>query len=418
MTVSEASPAAGPFTITDPAFYVSPFPDYEWMLKEQRIWRDEATGFWVITRYDEVRAILMNPRLWSSQTFQIFERKSTVTDEVRAIYEADGWLPLDTLVSADPPVHKRYRTLVDKAFAPARVKRIQGVIDSMVGPLTERLVEMRRCDFVQEFAIPLTISMIGNQVGGANAEDIPLLRRWTELQIEQINPVLSPEREIELTHETVSFQRWIAAAIDRVRAAPDDTILSGLVRAEVDGETLNSRELIAIAMQFFAAGHDTTTSALASCMLHLALRPDVLQDLKASPKKIVNFVEEILRIEAPVQRLFRRATQDTTIGEVTVREGEIVVVQFGGGNRDSRKFACPADVNIDRDNLSGHLSFGAGIHFCVGNQLARAELRSAVSEIVKRCGTIALAAGDQSIEYHKQFISRAISRLDVEITPA
>jgi cytochrome P450 len=405
------------FTISDPEFYIEPFADYEWML-EQPIWRDPATNFWVVTRYQDVRSIAMHPRLWSSNTNQIFTRVSPVTDQVNAIYETEGWLPLDTLVTNDPPDHKRYRTLVDKAFAPARVKRLGGLIDGITDQLVENLLAKGRCDFVQEFAIPMAIGVISNQVGGAGPEDIPQLRAWTEMQLELINPVLTPERELELTRGSVQFQQWIAGAIERVKASPDETILSGLITAEVDGERLNMRELIAIALQFFAAGHDTTTSATASAMLYLARQPELFAQLKAEPEKIPNFVEEVLRVEGPVQRLFRRATSDTQIGDVTVKEGEIALIQWGGANRDGARFACPAKVDLDRENITAHLAFGSGIHFCVGNQLARAELASAVRAVVTRCGSVALADGENSITYRPEFISRSPARLDVVVTPA
>lgn len=417
MTQSKC-PAGAPagFTISDAGFYLDPFPQYEWM-HDAPIWRDPASGFWVVTRYEDVRSIAMHPKLWSSNTNQIFTRASPVADQVHAIYEAGGWQPLDTLVTNDPPDHKRYRTLVDKAFAPARVKRLGGLIDGMTRRLTDDMLAKGRCDFVQDFAIPMAIGVISNQVGGAGPDDIPRLRAWTEMQLELINPVLTPEREIELTHGSVAFQQWIAAAIERVGAAPDETILSGLITAEVDGERLNMRELVAIALQFFAAGHDTTTAAASSAALYLARQPELLPLLRAHPEKIPNFVEEVLRLESPVQRLFRRATSDTQVGEVMVKEGEIVVIQWGGANRDGNRFAQPAAVDLDRPNINAHLAFGSGIHFCVGNQLARAELNSAVRMIVAGCASLELAAGEDSIGYHPQFISRALARLDIVSRP-
>jgi cytochrome P450 len=405
------------FTISDPSFYLDPFPDYEWMM-EKPVWRDPATGFWVVTRYQDVRTIAMHPQLWSSNTNQIFTRISSVTDQVNAIYEKDGWLPIDTLVTNDPPDHKRYRTLVDKAFSPGRVKQLLPFIDSIATGLIEKVVEKGRCDFVQEFSIPMAITVISNQTGGAGPEDIPQLRKWAEGQLELIDPVLSPERELELTHEAIDFQRWLSNAIDRVSEADDGTILSGLITAEVNGERLNKRELIAIALQFYAAGHDTTTSAVTSIMFYLGKQPELLAALKAAPEKIPAFVEEILRLEGPVQRLFRRATSDTKIGDVDIKAGEIAVIQWGGANRDGEKFPAPKEVNLDRKDITSHMSFGTGIHFCVGNQLARAELNAAVRAIVTRCGTITLPQGDASITYHKQFISRAPASLEVIVTPA
>jgi cytochrome P450 len=405
------------FSMASPGFIRCPFPDYEWMLEERPVWRDPATGFLIVTRYEDVRAIAMDPETWSSRTSLIFTRQSPVADQVRAMFEQDGWLEMDTLVTNDPPEHKRYRALVERALSPARVKAIQPIIDAAVERLTARILDDGETEFMQRFAIPLTMTMLSSQITGAEPEDYDRIRHWTELLMEQISPHLTPERELEITPEVIKFQQFVACAIERFRAEPNETILSDLVHARIDGEGLSVREIIAVATQFFGAGHDTTTSALGSALRHLAENPETLALLKRAPDKIPNFVEEILRLEAPIQRLFRRAMRDTSVAGVTVKEGEIAIIQWGGANRDPRRFACPAALDPDRRDASRHLTFGTGIHFCVGNQLARAELRSAIAGITRRCASIRLANGPASYSYHMQFIARSLARLDLVVEP-
>jgi cytochrome P450 len=406
------------FTLTDPAFGQCPFADYEWMLAEKPVFRDPASGFLVVTRYDDVRAIAMDWKTWSNRTSQIFNRTSSVAERVKAMYEKDGWLPMDTVVSNDPPEHRRYRALVERALTPTRVKTIEPFIDATVDDLVAAMLREKRVEFMRAFAMPLTMTMLATYVGGGGKSDIERIRHWTDIQMELINPVLSPERELEITPQVIEFQHYLARAIERLRGQPNDTILSDLVHAEIDGQRLSVREIIAVATLFFGAGHDTTTSALGSCMRHFAENPATLDLLKRNPEKVGNFVEEILRLEAPIQRLFRRATRDTNIGDFSVKEGAIAVIQWGGANRDPRRFANPNQMNADRPDANKHLAFGSGIHFCVGNQLARAELKSAMSAITSQCAKIELSKGSQSFEYQPLFISRSLARLELAITPA
>jgi cytochrome P450 len=271
---------------------------------------------------------------------------------------------------------------------------------------------------MRAFAVPLTMTMLANQVGGAGPEDVDYLRRKTDLMMEGIDPTLAPERELEITEEVLDFQQYLARKIEQIRAQPTDTILSGLVHADVDGRRLTVQEIIAVATQFFGAGHDTTTSALGSSIRYLAEHPAVLPALRQAPEKVPVFIEEILRMEAPIQRLFRRASKDTEVDGVAIKAGELALVQWGGANRDPARFACPNNLDLERQDANRHLTFGQGVHLCVGNQLARAELRVAMTEITQRCGSIRLAKGAESFEYHPLFIARSLARLDVVLTPA
>jgi len=400
------------FTLSSPAFAQCPFPAYERIFAEQPVWRDPDSGFLVFTRYEDVRAIATNPAVWSNRTAQIFGRQSTVADQVHAMYEKDGWFEMDTLVTNDAPEHKRYRALVDKAFTPKRVATIVPIIDRTVSRLLDELLDKRDVEFMRTFAIPLTMTMLASQIGGS-VEDMGRLRHWSDLLNEKINPMLAPERELAITPQIIEFQQYVARAIDQLRARPNDTILSDIVHAEIEGQHLTVREIIAIATQLLGAGHDTTTAALGSCMRFLAEHPGSVEFLKGHPDKVANFVEEMLRLEAPVQRLFRRATCATAVAGVPVREGEVVVIQWGGANRDPSKFPSPAEMRVDRPEVGRHLAFGVGAHFCIGNQLARAELRSAMLGITTRCKSIRLSAGDESFKYNSQYIFRALASLQV-----
>jgi cytochrome P450 len=164
-----------------------------------------------------------------------------------------------------------------------------------------------------------------------------------------------------------------ARAIERVRANPDDGLLSRLANTETDGRLLEMRELQSLILQILVAGNETNTTTLASGMRMLLQRPELVEHIRTNPDRVRPFIEETLRVAAPLQTLFRRATTDVVLHGVTIPAGSMVEVRFGAGNRDPRKFECPADVDLERKDSASHLSFGAGIHSCVGNQLARSE---------------------------------------------
>lgn len=404
------------FTFTNLDFVKNPFDDYVWLRDEHPVYKDPVTGFYVISRYEDVRKIAMSPAEWSSRAGQIINRKSEIAEEIAAMYREHGWMPMDTLVTNDPPAHKRYRALVDKAFSPARVKTIQPFIESIVEPLANKLVGAGPVDFMQTFAIPLTMSVIATQLG-VDPADMADFRRWTDSIMEGIDPTLQPDRERSITRDVIEMQNYLARSVEKYRATRGETILSDLVYAEVDGERLSVQEIIAVATLFLGAGNDTTTSALGSAVLHLARHPVDFDTLRSNPGKIPIFIEEVLRLYAPVQRLFRRATQDVEIAGTRVPEGSIAVIQWGAANRDERRFGCPHQADLERADAAKHFAFGSGIHFCIGNQLARAELRIAIAALVARAGTISLARGEESVDFHEQIINLSPSRLEVVIDP-
>ena len=402
------------FSFYSERFLNDPAPDYAWMLSNHPVFLDKATGMYVVSRYDDVRGILCDTVSWSSRNDQVFNRTSEIANEIRQMYEKDGWVAIDTLSTNDPPQHKHYRALVDRAFTHDRVAAIRPLIDELARSLASRLADDASVEFIEAFAAPLVAKIMAHLLG-LNPDDSPTFRRWTHLLDEVINPCLPPERERQITRGLIEMQHHLMDALKRKMADPDATLLSALANAEVAGERLTEEEILNIAIQLFGAGSATTVAAIGSAIKHLADYPEVCAKLRAEPDAIPAFIEEILRLEAPVQRLFRRATRDTRVGNVLIPRNAVVIVQIGSANVDHARFECPNLLDLGRPAAGRHLTFGTGAHFCIGNQLARAELASAVNTMVTGFRHIRLCTHANPYEYSPVFIFRSLKRLEISL---
>jgi cytochrome P450 len=196
-----------------------------------------------------------------------------------------------------------------------------------------------------------------------------------------------------------------------VRLVPEETLLSHLANTETDGKLLDMRGLLGVLHQILIAGNETTTTTLASGMKLLIDQPDLAEALFEDPDGVPQFVEEVLRMMAPVQTLFRKAAEPVEIGGVTIPEGAIVEVRYGAGNRDPEQYSCPGEIDLKREKANTHLAFGAGIHMCIGNQLARGELRLAFTALTRRFKNFRLSRGDAGVEWMTSYIAYGPSRL-------
>ena len=384
-----------PVSFTDPKVYGCPFSAYDRLREEQPVYRDPASGHYILTRYDDVRRALLNASVLSNNTGVMGDRWAP---EANRVFEADGWLPMNTLVSNDLPDHRVYRGLVDKVFTTQKVTSLEPRIEQIIGELIDGFAGAAEIDFLEAFAVPLPMYVIAEQLGVAR-EDRARFKRWSDVAMESVNPLLSPEDQVGVARELVDMQQYMARQIERVRATPDDALLSRLANMDTDGRRLDVRELQSLILQILVAGNETTTTTLALGMKTLIERPELADEIHRDPSRAKQFVEETLRVTAPLQTLFRRALADLEIGGVSIPAGAMVEVRFGAANRDPRQFGCPADVDLDRKNSASHLTFGAGIHLCIGNQLARGELRLAFQALTRRLAGLRFSRGADSVRW-------------------
>ena len=407
MTDVRPPAAEAPISFADPAVQRCPFHAYDTLREEAPVYRDPLTGNYVLTRYDDVRKALLNVKALRNRT----GLNATRTDPAaNALYAEKGWLPLDTLVSNDPPEHRIYRTLVDKVFIPARVNALEPRIEEIIDELIDGFIDEDEIDLLDRFAINLPMFVIAEQLG-VDKDHKARFKLWSDVSVEMTSPVLSPERELEIASLIVEMQQYLAAQIERVRKTPDTTLISHLANTETDGRLLDTRELLSIFHQILVAGNETTTTTLASGMKMFIEQPELAEAIHADPGLARPFAEEVLRTLSPVQVLFRKAAEDIEIGGVAIPEGSIVEVRYGAANRDPKQYSKPGVIDLERAHAQSHLAFGAGPHLCIGNQLARGELSLAFQALTRRLKNFRASRGEDSYHWMTSYIAHGPDRL-------
>jgi cytochrome P450 len=402
-------------TFTDPAVHRCPYSAYNKLREEAPVYRDPVTGNYVLTRYEDVRRAVITPRTLSNRTGLGAVRINAATDAINEIYDQHGWRPLDTILSNDPPSHKFYRQLVDKAFVPRTVEAMEPRIGEIVDELLARFIDKEEVDFVAEFANKLPMHVIAEEIN-IDRKDMAQLKLWADVSLESQDPTMSYERELECARILTQMQQYMKKSIEQMRAQPDGRLLSRVVHAELDGRHLDMRELMSVLQQLIVGGSDTTTAALGGGMKLLIENPDVPEQLRQQPELMRPFVEEVLRLAAPLQTMFRRAVEDIEIRGVKIPKDSIVEVRFGAANRDPQVYPDPEKLDLRRSNPSPQLAFGAGPHLCIGNQLARCELRVAFTRIVDRMQGFHFSRGADSVDYTPLYISNGLTKLWMRFT--
>lgn len=361
-----------------------PFPLIARLQQEAPIYPDPITGFLVVSRYDDIVYVSQHPELFSNTTSVIVDRKdSPVAAEVARRYIERGFLPMHTLVTNDPPSHTRYRALVDRVFNAGFVKDLEPHIEQLTDQLIDDFIADGKVELMQQFAIRLPMYLITEQLGMPQ-EDWKTFKLWSDVTMEGINPTLAPERDLEITDHLIDMQQYLWKRAQQYLKNPAPTLLSKLIHAEVDGEPLEPGAFVSIAHHLLVAGNETTTNAIATGVWMLMENPRICEQLLADRSLIPNFVEEVLRMHAPSPHLYRQVLQDTEIGGVPIKKDSVLMLSYLAGNHDPAKFENPGCPVLDRKNGRQHLAFGRGAHFCIGNQLARTEMRIAFDRLLTR----------------------------------
>ena len=412
MTSAAQSADSAKLNFADPQVMECPYPLYKKLRNEAPAYFVEEAGFWIISRYDDCLAAVKNPKVFSSM---MGFRPGAVPEEVTRIFNEEGFGALpDTLVSNDPPSHTRYRKLVDRTFTAGRVRQMEDYMGEVVTQLIDDFIGHGRLKVMHDFAIPVPMYVIADQLGVPRS-DRDKFKQWSDAAVAPLGLLISDERKIECAKLAVEMHHYFAKVFADRRENPRDDIISDLVTKEVDGKPLDTPELLSVLDQLLVAGNETTTSAIGASVVRLAQEPELVERLAAEPEKCNNFAEEILRHESPVQGLFRMTTEDAEIGGTTIPKGSLVNLRYGSANRDEEKYDCPADFDVDRKNASSHLAFGAGIHHCIGAQLARREIAIAVRELTGRLKDIRLAEPDK-LSHTPSVILRGLNEFEIEFS--
>lgn len=316
--------------------------------------------------------------------------------DVKAILD-EGWPQVDTLLTADPPVHTRFRKLASLAFSAKRVDAMEDAMRRTAVRLIETVADRGACDFVADFAVPLPVAVIAGQIGmGDEPEQV---KRWSDAFVDRLGHMIPKARELQCAREVVEFQHAVKRRIDERRERPTADLLSDLVHARVEGERpLDDAEILSITQQLMVAGNETTTSALAGGLLQLMHDPAQMARAVAAvdagdAAAVANLVEEVLRTESPTSGMWRVAREDTELGGVAIPKGATLQLRYAAANRDPARFPDPDRFDMGRPNARTHLAFGRGIHMCVGAMLSRREMAVAFTELLRRLTDFRLADG-------------------------
>jgi cytochrome P450 len=399
-----------------------PYPAYDLLRDEAPVWKDPITGFYVISRFEDLRKVLLDTESYSND---MSGRRPQAHDQaglervqrMRDRYEERGWIPAATLAGRDDPNHAQMRAMFNEAFRPRKIEALDPFVRDTAYSLLDDFLRDGRCEWVRQFAVPLPLIVIGQQMG-VPEEDIWRIKAWTDAWVQRMGMMQTEEQERWSVDMEIEAQQYFQPIFERLREQPDDTLLSELVNREIPqwGRKLTDNELHAEMMaDTFVGGSETTTNAIAYGMKLLIENPPVWQKLKADPDRYLRtFCEEVVRLEGPVQGLFRLATRDLNLHGVDIPEGAIINVRYAAANRDEREFECPEALDLERSKPGRHLGFGSGVHHCLGAPLARRELYWAFKALCDRVSEMRFAPGNNTFEVAPNYFLRALKELHIE----
>ncbi len=385
--------------LVDGEFYAGdPFPAFAWMRRHSPAYFDEGNGVWGITRHRDVKDISKEPQTFSN------------AGGIRPNFPA---LPM--MIDMDPPEHQRRRRLVSEGFTPRRVREGEGWIRGICDSILDEVCEKGECDFVRDIAAPLPLMAIGDMLGvELDARDD--LLRWSD---DMVKGQGSPDPGAIETAATafVQYVEYITNVIEeRRRTGRDDDLMGVLVHAEIDGDSLDLDSLVHESLLILVGGDETTRHVISGGMAELLRHEDQRLRLLRDPGSLPTAVEEMLRWVSPIKNMARVATRDVEIHDRVIKQGEKVLLLYPAANRDESVFEHPEEFDTLR-TPNDHVAFGFGTHFCLGNQLARLEMRVMLERLLERMPDMVLATTADLPRRPASFIS-GIEEMPVSFTPS
>lgn len=396
------APLFNPFS---PEFLRNPYPSFE-LLRENQPLMKTPLGFWVASRYADVQMILKDRRFGKGFDERMKMRNGDDVFDNPVYANMRTWMLVQ-----DPPDHSRLRGLVSKAFTARRIEGLRPQIQTLVDELLDRAAPRGRMDFIRDFAYPLPVNVICDMLG-IPPEDRSHFEFGSKISGRLIDPTPVSAEELQEIGDGFSRQEaYFRDLFARRRAEPQDDLTTVLVQAEEAGERLTEAELVGNVILLFGAGHETTVNLLGNGLLALLQNPDEYAKLRDNPDLVPGAIEEMLRFDSSVQMTGRTAMEDVEVNGVTIPKGDHIINLLGSANRDGAAFDAPESFRVDRKDVRP-MSFGGGIHFCLGAQLARVEADIAFRSLLARLPDLRLEKPDEP-DWRPTFTLRGLTSLPI-----
>ncbi|MFE1246938.1 cytochrome P450 [Streptomyces sp. NPDC058735] len=400
---------AAAFDPWDPAFLADPYPAYAELRQRGRVHFFEPTNQWLVPHHADVSALLRDRRL--GRTYQHrFTHEEFGRTPPPPEHEPFHTLNDHGMLDLEPPDHTRIRRLVSKAFTPRTVERLKPYVRGLADELASALVAAGGGDLLRDVAEPLPVAVIAEMLGIPEADRAPL-RPWSAdiCGMYELNP--SEETAAKAVRASVEFSDYLRELIAARREQPGDDLISGLIEAHDEGDRLTEQEMISTAVLLLNAGHEATVNATVNGWNALFHHPSQLELLRADPTLVPSAIEELMRYDTPLQLFERWVLDEIEIAGTTIPRGAEIALLFGSANHDPAVFADPSRLDLTRRD-NPHISFSAGIHYCIGAPLARIELAASMGALLERAPT--LRPVSEPVR-KPNFVIRGLEGLSVEV---
>ncbi|MGY1734345.1 cytochrome P450 [Geodermatophilus sp. SYSU D01045] len=397
---------AAPLDLTDAAVVADPYPAFAAARAVAPVQWHEGLRLWLAFTHAESNAVLRDRRLgriWRDR-------------EPAERFGQFNLIHRNAILEMEPPDHTRLRRLVSAAFARGHVERLRPWVEQLAGELVDGLVERsgggEPVDVLSGMAEELPVAVIAELLG-VPAADRPLLRPWSNAIVKMYEYGRTTAVEDAAERAAAEFVAYLRGLAAERRRAPGEDLLSHLVTVrDADGDRLTEDELVTTCILLLNAGHEATVNVSGNGLLALLEHPGQLARLRADPALLPTAIEELMRFDSPLQLFERTAAADVEVGGVTVREGQKIAALLGAANRDPAVFADPDTLDVGRTD-NPHVSFGAGVHFCIGAPLARVELQASFGALLGRTTDLQLA---RPARRRPEFVIRGLAELPVVLT--
>jgi cytochrome P450 len=393
-----------PFDLTNP------FPFYQKSRNEQAVFYSEELGYYVITRYEDIKAVFSNWKIYTSENAQ--SPFKPIAPKAKALMEAQGMIGLSGLSGRIPPDHTRIRRIVSMAFGLSRFKKLEPRIRALAIEMIARFQHNGHAEMIRQLAYDLPAYVIFMLLGIPD-EDVQQVKSWAESRLLITWGDLTEDEQLVHAQNMVNYWNYCQNIVALRHQNTTDDLPGDLVKLQAEEHEITDREIAAICYSQLFAGHETTTSLIGNGIRELLSHRQSWEAICQNSTLIPNAIEEILRYSPSIVSWRRKALEDSEIGGLHIPAGSNILLVMGSGNRDESNFEQGENFDIERTNAKEHLSFGYGIHFCLGSPLAKLEFKIVLEELIKAIPNLYIKP-NQTFKFAPNTSFRAPVALEVE----